>query len=209
MGDDLAIANSARVSLHKHSDELTEADCGLIRYLVRQRHGTPFEQVVFSFRVRVPIGVAREWLRHRIASPNEESSRYVKLRPDFYVPEISDVRTQTGKPGHYTFVTVDPKLAQEFIDDLARQYAASYEFYEHWLKQGIARELVRNALPLGILTEFVWTINLRSLTNFLSLRTDPTALLEIRREAEEIETLIADIVPVAHAAWVENGRLPL
>ncbi len=209
MGDDLAIVNSARISYHKRSETLTKADEGLIRYLAKNRHGTPFESVVFAFRVRTTIGVAREWFRHRIASYNEESTRYVEMRPDFYVPAPEDVRTQVGKPGAYVFETLPAEIGEEVRCLIAGAYDCAYEVYQRLLGIGVARELARNVLPLGLLTEFICTMNFRSLTNFLSLRTAPDALLEIRREAQEVERLVAGVVPVAYAAWVAGGRTPL
>jgi thymidylate synthase (FAD) len=205
MGSDLSIVNAARVSFHKRSDEVGERERGLIGFLMRNRHGTPFEMVQFQFRVRVPIGVAREWQRHRIGSFNEESTRYVEMRPDFYVPPPEAVRVQVGKPGAYTFEPhEDPDGACILMVDA---YNAAYAAYETLLERGVAKELARNVLPLGLLTEFIWSVNLRSLLNFLSLRTAPNALLEIRQEAEQVERLVEPIVPAALASWRECGKV--
>lgn len=207
LGSDLSIVNAARVSLGKRSDELSDADRGLIGYLMRNRHGTPFEMVVFQFHAHVPIGVGREWLRHRIGSFNEISTRYVEMEPDFYVPDNEAMRTQTGKPGHYTFGPLNMVVSAEARLLMRRQYEQIYITYQTLLQKGVAKEVARNVLPLGLMTQFYWTVNLRSLFNFLSLRTAPTALLEIRREAEEVERLIEPVVPVALAAWREQGKI--
>lgn len=210
MGSDLSIVNAARVSFAKYSDEMTDADRGLIGYLARNRHGTPFEMVQFKFRVRVPIGVAREWQRHRIGSFNEVSTRYVEMKPDFYVPEGQAVREQIGKPGHYQMVTIADEARIQVVDNLFRAaYEASHYAYSRLIDCGVAKEVARNVLPLGLYTEFIWGVNLRSLFNFLSLRTAPSALYEIRVEAAEVEAHVQGIVPVAYAAWCEGGRMPL
>src|SRR3954467_3763972 len=112
MASDLSVANAARVSFARRKEELDEADEGLIRFLMRDRHGTPFEHNAFRFHVRCPIFVAREWFRHRIGSFNEFSMRYAKATDEFYVPEPEDVRSQVGKPGAYSFEPVDEELAE-------------------------------------------------------------------------------------------------
>jgi thymidylate synthase (FAD) len=215
MGDDLRIVNAARVSFSKQSTwaaygpdggELREADEGLIGYLMRNRHGTPFEMVVMTFRVTVPIGVAREWQRHRIGSFNEVSTRYVEMQPDFYVPELGAVRKQVGKAGHYRFETMDASDAQAVQVGMRQAYAIAYATYQDLLRMGVAKELARNVLPVGLMTSFYWTVNLRSLLNFLSLRTHETALLEIRQEATEVERLACSVAPAAMAAWDVCGR---
>src|SRR5919108_6020880 len=113
MASDLSVVNAARVSFARHKDEMDESDQGLIRFLMRDRHGTPFEHNSFRFHIRCPIFVAREWMRHRVGSFNEFSLRYAKATEDFYVPEAEDVRSQVGKPGAYTFEPVDSELADE------------------------------------------------------------------------------------------------
>lgn len=188
---------------------VSKADAGLISYLARNRHGTPFEMVQFHFRVRCPIGVAREWQRHRIGSFNEVSTRYVEMEPEFYVPAPEAVRIQVGKPGHYTMVPADADLAERARFEMTSHYTAAYESYKWLLEMGVAKELARNVLPLGLMTEFIWSVNLRSLTNFLSLRTADNALLEIRTEAKQVESHVAQVVPVAYQAWVDGGRQAL
>ena len=206
MASDLSVANAARVSFARKKDELDEADEGLIRFLMRDRHGTPFEHNAFRFHIRCPIFVAREWFRHRIGSFNEFSMRYAKATDDFYVPEPEDVRTQVGKPGSYTFEPVEPELAERTRDELRAVYDAAFETYERLVEAGVARELARCVMPVGAYTEFYWTVNARSLMNFVSLRAAETAQREIRRYAEACERLFAEQMPVTHAAFVENGR---
>ena len=206
LADDLSVANAARVSFARRKDELDDSDLGLIRFLMRERHGTPFEHNAFRFHVRCPIFVAREWFRHRIGSFNEFSMRYAKATDDFYVPAPEDVRTQVGKPGAYTFDTVEPELAEQTREELRAVYDQAYETYERLVEQGIAREIARCVLPVGAYTEFYWTVNARALMNFVSLRAAETAQREIRRYAEAVERLFAEAMPVTHAAFVGNDR---
>src|SRR3712207_5569561 len=127
-----------------------------IRFLMRDRHGTPFEHNAFRFHVRCPIFVAREWFRHRVGSFNEFSMRYARATDDFYVPEPDDVRTQVGKPGAYSFEPVEGDLAAETRDELREAYDAAYDTYERLVERGVARELARAVLPVGAYTEFYW-----------------------------------------------------
>jgi len=129
MADDLSVVNGARVSFARRKDEMDASDEGLIRFLMRDRHGSPFEHNAFRFHVRCPIFVAREWFRHRIGSFNEFSMRYAKATEDFYVPEPGDVRSQVGKPGAYSFEPVDDELAEETRRELEALYAEAYATY--------------------------------------------------------------------------------
>src|SRR3954464_10990599 len=126
MADDLSVVNGARVSFARHKAEMDGSDEGLIRFLMRDRHGSPLGPNPFPFPIRCPIFVAREWFRHRIGSFNEFSMRYAKATDDFYVPEPEDVRTQVGKPGAYTFDTVDPELASSTRETLESVYRTAY-----------------------------------------------------------------------------------
>jgi thymidylate synthase (FAD) len=206
MADDLSVVNSARVSFGRRATELTDADRGLIRFLMRERHGTPFEHNSFRFHVRCPIFVAREWFRHRVGSFNEFSMRYARATDEFYVPEPDDVRTQVGKPGSYSFEPVDAELADTTRDELRAVYEQAYATYERLVEQGVARELARAVLPVGAYTEFYWTVNARALMNFVSLRAADTAQREIRRYADAVEVLFAERMPVTHAAFISNDR---
>jgi thymidylate synthase (FAD) len=206
MADDLSVVNAARVSFARRKTELDESDEGLIRFLMRDRHGSPFEHNAFRFHVRCPIFVAREWFRHRIGSFNEFSMRYAKASDDFYVPEAADVRSQVGKPGAYRFEQVEPALAEETREALEASYEAAYATYTRLVEAGVARELARSVLPMGSYTQFFWTVNARALMNFVSLRNSEFAQLEIRRYAEAVERFFAGRMPVTHAAFVANDR---
>jgi thymidylate synthase ThyX len=375
MADDLSVVNGARVSFAQRSDEMTDREAGLIRFLMRERHGSPFEHNAFRFHIKLPIFVMREWARHRIgcltgdteitfvnvngqtrprlrktidelwrmrsqgdvhghlrvlneatgefeighicdvvdkglqpvyelaladgkrltltenhrvltdngwakmgravglsgdpsapvighecslmvngvsvrapryklvahpvkvtairyvgvrqtydlsvAGPwhnfvangvvvhnsfNEWSGRYSQLEPEFYVPEPEDVRTQVGKPGSYSFETVEPELAEHTREAQEAVFAEAYRTYEDLLERGVAKEIARNVLPVAIYTQFYWTVNARSLMNFLSLRNAEMAQREIRRYAAAVEELFATKMPVTHAAFVANER---
>ena len=206
LADDLSVVNAARVSFARRKAEMDKSDEGLIGFLIRERHGSPFEHNAFRFHIRCPIFVAREWFRHRIGSFNEFSMRYAEAKDEFYVPAAEDVRSQVGKPGSYTFEQVDDALAAATRADLEASYAAAFATYQRLVERGIAREVARVALPVGIYTEFFWTVNARALMNFLSLRNAETAQREIRRFAEAVEELFAETMPVTHAAFLGNGR---
>ena len=206
MADDLSVANAARVSFARRKDELDDSDRGLIGFLLRERHGTPFEHNAFRFHIRCPIFVAREWFRHRIGSFNEFSMRYAKATDEFYVPAPEDVRSQVGKPGAYTFEPVAPELAERTREELRAVYEASFAAYERLVEAGVARELARAVLPVGAYTEFFWTVNARALMNFISLRNAEAAQREIRRYAEACEAFLEQKMPVTHAAFIANDR---
>ena len=207
MADDLSVVNGARVSFGRRKTEMDESDEALIRFLMRDRHGSPFEHNAFRFHVQCPIFVAREWFRHRVGSFNEHSLRYSKATDDFYVPEPEDVRTQVGKPGAYTFEPVDAELAEHTREQLQSVYETAYAAYEELVEKGVARELARSVLPVGAYTQFYWTVNARSLMNFISLRNSEFAQLEIRRYAEAVEQFFAELMPVTYASFVAGGRV--
>jgi thymidylate synthase (FAD) len=207
MASDLSVVNSARVSFGRRKTEMDDSDEGLIRFLMRDRHGTPFEHNAFRFHIRAPIFVAREWFRHRVGSFNEFSMRYAKATEDFYVPEADDVRTQVGKPGAYSFEPVSPELAEQTREELQAVYEHAFATYERLVEAGVARELARAVMPVGAYTEFYWTVNARALMNFVALRAHETAQREIRRYAEAVETFFAERMPVTHAAFLAAGRL--
>lgn len=206
LGNDLSIVNAARQSFGSTEVEMNEKNKGLINFLMREKHGTPFEMVVFTFNAKVPIFVMREWIRHRIGSFNEYSGRYSKMIEDFYVPSESKVRSQTGKPGAYIFEPVDfrkARIARLMIKGLS---LTAYKVYLLLLKMGVAKEVARIVLPVNYYTQFTWTVNLRSLLNFIELRSSETAMYEIREYSRAIETLISEVVPVTYDAFVKNGR---
>jgi len=209
IGDDLSIVNAARVSFASQDSELTDKSKGLINYLIKNKHATPFEHVVFKFHIKCPIFVAREWFRHRWSSFNEMSMRYyVPQKIDFFFPDQEDVRTQVGKPGAYSFKPMEyPEAA---YSEVTRQFAVVYKHaeaaYREMLEMGVAKELARSVLPVGQYTEFIWTVNARSLMNFLCLRNDEHAQLEIAKYAAGIEDMFAATLPATYEAWVLTGR---
>jgi len=207
LADDLSVVNGARVSFARRKAEMDDSDAGLIRFLMRDRHGTPFEHNAFRFHIRCPIFVAREWFRHRVGSFNEFSMRYARATDDFYIPEPEDVRSQVGKPGAYSFEPVADELAEATREELRAVYETAFATYERLVEQGVARELARAVLPVGAYTEFFWTVNARSLMNFVSLRAAETAQREIRRYADACERFLAEAMPVTHGAFVAAGRV--
>lgn len=208
MADDLSVVNAARVSFARHSEALDDSDRGLIKFLMRERHGTPFEHNAFRFHVKCPIFVAREWFRHRIGSFNEFSARYSEMPAEFYLPDLDNVRRQTGKPGSYVF----ERLEDEALRDNARHAMSvtakgAIRMYNNLIAGGVAKELARTVLPVSMYTQFYWTVNARSLMNFLSLRTQSTAQLEIRQYADDVEKFFAESMPVTYEAWIANSKV--
>jgi thymidylate synthase (FAD) len=205
MADDISVVNSARVSFAKSQQEMDESAKGLINFLMREKHGTPFEHNAFRFHVKCPVFVAREWFRHRIGSFNEFSARYSEVQDDFFVPYKNEVRSQVGKPGAYEFRVVDNGIAEEALKIINQANKDAYSSYKNLLEMGVAKELSRTVLPVGMYTQFYWTVNARSLMNFLSLRLSKSAQSDIRQYAKSIESIFADKMPVTYKAWVENG----
>lgn len=216
---DADVLFAARVSTKGESSlEDVGADAsrsaGLINYLMRDRHGSPFEHNSLTFYVQAPIFVFREFMRHRIASYNEESGRYRELRPVFYVPGPERRLVQQGKPGAYEFVEGSPEQ-HELVDRETRAVcAAAYASYQRMLAAGVAREVARIVLPVTIYSSMYVTVNARSLMNFLSLRTkrDDSHFRsfpqrEIEMCAEQMETAWAQLMPLTHAAFEANGRV--
>jgi len=207
MASDLSVVNAARVSFNNHHLKMEEGDDKLIRFLMKNKHGTPFEHNAFRFRIKAPLFVFREWQRHRWSSFNEWSGRYSELKPEFYIPVPKNVRTQTGKPGAYTFEPTRADVAEAFIWRLEKQSNLAFGEYEDAINGGIAKELARLFLPLNIYSEMFWTVNARALMNFLSLRNADTAMFEIREYAEAIEEYFDNEMPVTAQAFVANGRI--
>lgn len=205
MADDLSVVNAARVSFAKNQQEMDDAARGLINFLMRERHGTPFEHNSFRFHVKCPVFVAREWFRHRIGSFNEFSARYSEVSDEFFVPCDFDVRKQVGKPGSYYYEPVNEEIAEQTINKIREVNEYAYSAYKNMIDTGVARELARTVLPVGMYTQFYWTVNARSLMNFLSLRLSKSAQIDIRRYAKSVESTFAEKMPVTYKAWVENG----
>lgn len=200
---DLAVVNAARVSFASHSDEMTSKDAGLIGFLMREGHGSPFEHGYLRFHVEAPIFVFREWHRHRTGhSFSEVSGRYVELERKFYEP--ATFRVQGGKPGAYTFEDIGPN--KHYTGLMEAVYAAAWESYQALLDEGVAKEQARAVLPVGLYTQMHWSVNPRSLMHFLSLRTSEFAMKEIRDLAEQVEEQWAEVMPATAAAFEYNGR---
>jgi thymidylate synthase (FAD) len=206
LATDLAVVNGARVSFNQESQEMTERDAGLIRFLMRERHGSPFEHGYFRFLVKAPLFVVREHHRHRAGhSYNEWSGRYSKMEPEFYVPD--NVRTQVGKPGAYSFEPVDEETRDATRREIEENAERAFQAYERMLERGVAKEVARAVLPLSTYTKYYWSCNPRSLMHFCSLRNHEAAQFEIRQYAAAAETFLERLMPVTHAAFLANGRV--
>lgn len=213
---DTDVITAARVSTKGSAaaEQLPDVPVGLIRYLMRNRHGTPFEHNQFTFRVHAPIFVFRELFRHRIASVNEESGRYREMEPVFHITAPARPIVQEGKPSEYRMVpgTVDQLALVHHEQRTIAVYA--FASYRRQLEAGIAREVSREVLPLSLYSSAYFTINARSLMNLLSLRInhpdntyDTNPLYEIQQLAEQMETTFARAMPLTHAAFVKYGRV--
>lgn len=210
MGSDLHIVNNARVSFDQDSDSFGDRERGLLNFLMRERHGSPWESVVFRFDVKCPLFVVREWQRHRVGSFNEQSARYSEIPDDFYVPSLDGgyVREQKGKPGAYFFDPIeDAEVAADTVRTIDETQQACFAAYNHMLANGVAKELARTVLPVGMFTRMKWTVNLRALFNFLSLRNHEHAQREIRDYAVAVEDLARTVCPVAFEVFEANGRV--
>jgi thymidylate synthase (FAD) len=198
MGSDSAIVQAARVSYGDGTKTVNE-DRQLIRYLMRHWHTTPFEMVEFKFHVRVPIFVARQWLRHRTASVNELSARYSIVKDDFWIPSEYRSQSNTNKQGSesQTFDDISANMSQTQSSDFA------FQVYDGLVSRGISRELSRVHLPQSTFTEFYWKINLHNLFHFLRLRMDSHAQKEIRECASQMFELIKPIVPISCEAFMD------
>lgn len=205
---DADVVQAARVStnseVQQSSTVLGDNDDKLIRYLMKNRHGSPFEHNYFKFRVEAPIFVFREWHRHRVGhSYNEMSGRYTELENRFYYPE--EYRTQTGKPGAYKYEVLD--WAKEDGDIyLTAAYEQSWNMYQELLSLGVAKEQARCVLPVGIYSRMYWSCNARSMMHFLGLRNKPDAQKEIRDLAAQAEDHFHLKMPETCAAFIENNR---
>lgn len=222
MGNDVTVAQAARISTGNEqlatgkdwAEAMVDAD-GLIRFLMKNRHGTPFEHNAFTFRIEAPIFVWREFMRHRIGfSYNEESGRYKQLEPVFYVPAPDRNLIQTGKAGQYNFNPGTETQHSVLLNDLGYSCEIAYERYERQLDLGIAREVARMCLPVNIYSSAYVTCNARSLMSFLSLRTkneDSTfpsfPQREIEMVAEQMEDLWLQEMPLTAAAFREYGSV--
>lgn len=210
MGDDSSIVQAARVSYGKGTKKVTQ-DRGLVRYLMRHRHTTPFEMIEFKFLVKLPIFVARQWIRHRTANVNEYSARYSVLEDEFYIPETEILAAQSAsnRQGRERELPADES---EMIRSLINENSGkSYDLYEYLLNEEgdkedksrgkLARELARIVIPTNVYTQWYWKIDLHNLFHFLSLRMDSHAQYEIREYANVMADMVKTCVPVAYEAF--------
>ncbi len=196
---DYSIVQAARVSYGEGTKHVNE-DRGLVRYLLRHRHTTPFEMVEFKFHMAMPIFVARQWIRHRTANVNEYSARYSIVPDRFYRPTPDAVRAQSQSNRQGGDGLVDAGTAEEFLTLLERAEGL-YKDYMDLTEKGVARELARTALPVSVYTEWYWKCDLHNLFHFLSLRMDPHAQYEIRVYADAMYELLKPIVPISCEAF--------
>lgn len=204
---DLSVVNGARVSFLQIKQNMEEKDEKLIAFLMREKHASPFEHNLFRFHIKCPIAVAREWMRHRWSSFNEHSLRYSEAIDAFYVPATAQVRRQTGKPGAYKFEPMEQQTAARVQGLISAQYQQAWQAYRDMLELGVAREVARFVLPVGLYTEFYWTVNARALMNFISLRNAEAAQWEIAQYGIAVEDFFAELMPVTHEAFEQFGRV--
>jgi len=200
MGGDERIAQAARVSYGKGTKSIRR-DRGLIRYLLRHRHTSPFEQVVLTFHAKMPIFVARQWVRHRTARLNEISGRYSVMKDETFLPQPEDIGFQDnvnrqGRTGEFP-----AEEAEKVIEEMKEACTQAYQTYTDLIDKGMAREIARTVLPLSLYTEWYWQIDLHNLFHFLSLRLDPHAQKEIRVYAEVMARIAKAVAPIAFEAF--------
>ncbi|RME14712.1 MAG: FAD-dependent thymidylate synthase [Alphaproteobacteria bacterium] len=209
MGDDAAICQAARVSYGKGTKSV-QNDEGLIRYLMRHWHSTPFEMCEIKLHVKLPVFVARQWIRHRTANVNEYSARYSILDREFYIPAREHLAAQSTVNNQGRGEVLGDEEAARVLEILKADSARAYDHYEQMIsqdgQQGLARELARMNLPTNIYTQWYWKVDLHNLFHFLRLRADAHAQYEIRVYAEAIAALVADWVPLAYKAF-EDYRM--
>ena len=203
-GGDQRIVQSARVSYGEGTKSVSQ-DGALIDYLLRHQHTSPFEQVVMTFHVKMPIFVARQWVRHRTGRMNEVSGRYSIMKEEFYVPEAEKVAPQSkdNKQGRAT-EAFDSETANKIINQLSEGQKSAYENYSELLDAGLAREIARINLPLSLYTEFYWEMDLHNLFHFLKLRLDSHAQYEIRVYAEVMLEMCKKVAPMATESFINH-----
>jgi len=209
MGDDAAIVQAARVSYGRGTKSVSN-DEGLIRYLMRHWHSTPFEMCEVKLHVKLPVFVARQWIRHRTANVNEYSARYSILDREFYIPAPEHLAAQSSVNNQGRGEVLEGAEAERVLRLLTDDAMRAYDHYEDMLstdgQKGLARELARMNLPANIYTQWYWKVDLHNLFHFLRLRADAHAQYEIRAYAEAISDVVKDWVPIAYAAF-EDYRM--
>lgn len=215
MGDDSAVVQAARVSYGKGTKKVSE-DQGLINYLLRHRHSTPFEMCEIKFHVKLPIFIARQWIRHRTANVNEYSARYSIMDKEFYIPTPENLAMQSTINHQGRGESIDPEKAQRILDLLKTDALRAYDHYQELLNQdqagnvldptqdGIARELARMNLPVNYYTQWYWKIDLHNLMHFLALRADSHAQYEIRVYADAMLDVLQKWVPMTYDAFMNH-----
>ncbi len=201
MGSDLSVTRSARVSYN--ADWRGGDDAKLIDYLIKNRHTSPFESVVFTFEVKAPIFVFRQWHRHRTWSFNEVSARYSELPEEYYIPEVSQITTQSASNKQMRTDEIHPE-AEHIQDDISGMCRHAFNMYHKLLQSGCPRELARGVLPMNTFSRMFATVDLHNLLHFLKLRLHEHAQYEIRVYAQAMLELIEPIVPVTVAAWQKH-----
>lgn len=217
MASDNFALQAARVSLKEWDDIVAEVgkDPTKILYsLMKGRHGVPFEHCVFSIYAEVPISTARQWVKHRMSSLNERSGRYGRLLPHFYVPDADRPMINHGTSMHPDMKKATYVQHQVAVNSMIETAQLAWKNYEFQLKYDIAEELARNVLPVGLYTQFIWTVNMRGLMNFLERRIeDERARVpshpqwEIQDGAKQLEEIFRQLMPISHAAFNEFGRV--
>jgi len=214
MGDDAAIVQAARVSYGKGTKKVSD-DAGLINYLLRHRHTTPFEMCEIKYHIKVPIFIARQWIRHRTANVNEYSARYSVLDREFYIPSADQLASQSTQNHQGRGDLLEGEEAQRVLDILKEDATRNYDHYIEMLNEdengdvvdesnsGLARELARMNLTLNMYTQWYWKIDLHNLLHFLSLRADAHAQYEIRVYADAMLETVKRWVPIAHKAFMQ------
>ena len=203
IGVEAAIVDAARISYGEGTRHIN-SDRVLLRYLLRHRHTTPFEKVVFTWRIKAPIFVARQWMRHRAGSFNEESARYSKVRNEGYIPDITEVKSQqTGvlSSTQSGDERLEQTTAMTIVDEVSKSWDVAYSTYQSFLDRGVSRELARTVLPVGMYTTIVWKVDLWNLFHFLDLRMESHAQEQIRVYAKAIYDILQGIVPEALSAF--------
>lgn len=200
MGGDDAIVQSARVSYGKGTSKVSQ-DRGLIRYLMRHRHTTPFEMVEFKFHCKMPIFVARQWVRHRTANINEYSLRYSEARDEFYYPDPDNIEFQSALNKQGRMGEVDSELKQKVQRYFKEISERSFEIYSELNEAGVARELARAVLPVNLYTEWYWKNDLHNLLHFIGLRSDGHAQYEIRVFSDAMASFVKEVAPFAWEAY--------
>ena len=200
MGGDDAIVQAARVSYGKGTSKVSQ-DRGLIRYLMRHRHTTPFEMVEFKFHAKMPIFVARQWVRHRTANINEYSLRYSEARDEFYTPDPEHIQFQSALNKQGRAGKVPKKLTDKVIKYFMEISERSFEMYQELNEAGLARELIRAILPVNLYTEWYWKNDLHNLLHFIGLRSDTHAQYEIRVYSDAMATFVKQVAPFAWEAY--------